>query len=636
MGIHVANIDYLVAKAMAKAWAPPPPVDYLAWAKQHVVFSERESPSFPGPYNEDLFPYFSEVLRALSPDDPCRTVTLIKSAQLGGTVLANIFTGCSLDLAPGDFLYVHPTEGNARRWSKTKLKVFINGTPVLKRVFPTTQRDGSDSVLYKERIDGLGAITISGANSPASLSMMTVPRQVQDDLAKWEMNSAGDPESQANSRSRGVEFAKLFKISTPLVMPGCRISNAFEDGSQEYFHVPCPHCDHCHVLTWENMLENLDEAHPEKAHFTCLDCGCVIEEHHRAKMIRRGEWIAENPGAKRQHRSFHIWSAYSALQSFERLANEWFTAKGDPAKEQTFLNDSVGEAYKTEGDAPPWEELRDRAIASTYARASIPARAIVLTMGIDCQKDRIEWQVVGWGRNGYRAVIDCGVVPWHIGDKDGYPAFDKLLKMEFVNSVGRKIAVDRTAIDGNAWTEDVWDWSKRHPVSKLIMVRGAKQETAPLIALVKKQRSADGKRILRYARRFYNFNSSILKMRLYRKVRKTDQTEFGYVDFPRGFDDDYFMQLTAERRVPKLRNGFTQYIWEKDKTQPNEMLDTMNQAETAANNLKVSAYVDAQWERLEAERLAPIDNPQMDFEEMPLALPIPPQKRGRRVRSRGI
>jgi hypothetical protein len=28
-----------------------------------------------------------------------------------------------------------------------------------------------------------------------------MPRQVQDDLAKWELNAAGDPEQQADSRS---------------------------------------------------------------------------------------------------------------------------------------------------------------------------------------------------------------------------------------------------------------------------------------------------------------------------------------------------------------------------------------------------------------------------------------------------
>src|SRR6202035_4735242 len=128
---------------------------------------------------------------------------------------------------------------------------------------PQRARDGADAVLFKERRDGLASLLITGANSPASLSQITVNYQVQDDLAKWEVNSAGDPEQQADSRSRAIEFAKIFKPSTPLVEPGCRISKDFEAGSQELPYVPCPHCDHMQVLEWDNMLAALDPAKPD-------------------------------------------------------------------------------------------------------------------------------------------------------------------------------------------------------------------------------------------------------------------------------------------------------------------------------------------------------------------------------------
>src|SRR5690606_33120276 len=110
---------------------------------------------------------------------------------------------------------------------------------------------------------------------------------VQDDLAKWEMNAAGDPETQADSRSQAHEFAKIFKISTPLVEPGCRITKAFEQGSQEKLYLPCPHCGHSQTLEWENFLANLDEEHPERSHFLCVapDCGGVIEDWHRPSMF---------------------------------------------------------------------------------------------------------------------------------------------------------------------------------------------------------------------------------------------------------------------------------------------------------------------------------------------------------------
>ena len=108
---------------------------------------------------------------------------------------------------------------------------------------------------------------------------------MQDDLAKWEMNAAGDPEMQADNRSRAIEFAKVLKTSTPLVLPGCRITKDFEAGSRERPFVPCPHAGHMQALEWDNMLAQLDPEHPEDACFSCVACGAIIEEHHRPQML---------------------------------------------------------------------------------------------------------------------------------------------------------------------------------------------------------------------------------------------------------------------------------------------------------------------------------------------------------------
>ncbi|WP_315804046.1 phage terminase large subunit family protein [Bradyrhizobium sp. SZCCHNS3002] len=649
MCIQIANAERLAMEAMAAAIEPPPVVDYLAWAEANIVFTKRESP-FPGPYNRNLFPYFDEVLRALSPDDPCRVVTLAGSAQIGKTVVGNVFVGGSMDMDPCDFLFTHPTEQNAVRWSKLKLLPMLRGTSSLNRIFPAGSRDGANSILMKEHVDGLGAILISGANSPASLSQVTMRRQVQDDLAKWEMNSAGDPEMQADNRSRSDEFAKILKTSTPLVMPGCRITKSFEQGSQEHPYVPCPQCKAMQVLEWENMQATLDPDDPQAAHFTCIECGFPIEEHHRSQMLAGLEWRAHNPKAKRFHRSFWIWSAYSYLQSWARIAMEWLRVRGDSAAEQTFLNDTCGKAYQAKGEAPPWEKLRDRAAESPYARGQIAWGGLVITLGIDCQADRVEWQAVAWGRDFRRYVVDYGVIPGHISEETTRQRLDALLQQTWPNAAGRRIGIDRAAIDGNAWTEDVWGWAKRHPRSKLIMVRGRGEDSAPRIARVKKERNDRTGKLLKWAGRFFNFGASVLKMALYRDLAKDDPLTKGYVSFPRGLDDEYFKQLTAEyRKAKKSKSGFDIWTWMKDPGQANEALDTMNQAETAANNYGIRGLPDAIWLKLEQERETPLQPEQGDLEDLmgaaavraptaPAAMPQPakPQARGRRVLSSGI
>jgi phage terminase large subunit GpA-like protein len=227
----LANPRRIAREAVAAAWAPPPPVDYLAWAANNVTFGAGEP--FPGPYNRANFPYLDGILEALSPDDPCRYVTFTGSAQCSKTTLANIFALGSITMGRGTTLVCHPTIDNALRWSKIKLQPMMRSIPEVKKHFPQRPRDTSDALLYKERADGLTTLLITDANSPASLSQVTVNFQVQDDLAKWENNTAGDPETQADNRSRAVELAKILKTSTPMILPGCRITKDFEAGSQE-------------------------------------------------------------------------------------------------------------------------------------------------------------------------------------------------------------------------------------------------------------------------------------------------------------------------------------------------------------------------------------------------------------------
>ena len=622
MSIWLANAPRLGDEVLADLLKPPPPVDFEKWAVDNISFSDRESP-LPGPYNPDRACLFSEVFRALGPDDPCRIVTLSCGAQIGKTVVATVFCLGSLDLDPGDFLYVHPTADNARRWSKLKFAPMVRGSARLRQLFPEKSRDGGDSVLFKERADGRGAILISGANSPASLSQVSMRRQVQDDLAKWVENDAGDPEGQADSRSSAFDFAKILKISTPLVLPGCRITKSFEAGSQESYFVPCPHCGHEQTLDIENFLSNLDEEHPERSCFSCIECGGLIEEHHRDAIVRAGHWKARNPAALLHHRSFTLWAAYSPLKRFELIARSWLAARGDVAAEKTFTNDVAGKAFQVKGEAPPWEDLRNRAENSGHKRGIIPSPGLVVTVGIDVNGDWLNWHVVAWTRDHRRFVVDYGRIDGAITEAAVWRKLDDLVASKWRHESGNLIGPDLVAIDGNAWTEDVWSWAKRHPTSKVIMARGVDGDDKPLIAKVKRERSRKTGKVLKYQSRFYNFATSILKWALYRNLGKTDPLHAGYVGFPKGLGDVYFHELTSEHRIEvRTKNGSTGFKWDLPNGERNEALDTMVQAEAAAIKFGLRDLPPGLWDRLETERATPIADAQLDFEDAPAALSV--------------
>jgi phage terminase large subunit GpA-like protein len=220
------------------------------------------------------------------------------------------------------------------------------------------------------------------------------------------------------------------------------------------------------ILEWENMLAGLDPAHPEDAHFTCIECGCVIEERHRPQMLAGFEWWAHNAGAERNHRSL-----------------------------LTAMRGEVGR---------PWEELKARAAKTPYQRGQVPQGALVLTLGIDCQFDRIEWVLLGHGRQYRRYVVDYGVIGKHIAEPDCQRNLDLLLDRKWPNHRGRPMSISLAAIDANYSTDDVLAYARRYAPSKLIAVRGAIGDGAPRIARVRRERTEKKGTMLMKSGRFFN------------------------------------------------------------------------------------------------------------------------------------
>ena len=621
MGCLVANADRVVWDVIADISTPPPPLDLNRWAEENIVFG-AESP-WPGPYDPDRMPWNREILKALQPDEACRVVTLRGSAQFGKTTLAMIFTVGSVEVEGGYLLYTHPQEDNAKRWAKTKLRPLFRQSTSLTKAFRPID---DNALLYIERRDGDGAIVVSGARSESSLSMISVGRQVQDDLAKWEDNNAGDPEEQADSRSASFKFRKILKASTALIEPGCRITRNFKRGTQEHWENPCVHCDEFFEFTWENLLENLDEEHPERAAFSCPHCGGVIEQRHVRPMVLKGRFVARNPGV-RDHRSFHLWGRIlNGSETLEDIARKWLAVKGDPKAEQVFFNDWLGLPYEVAGQAPPWEALRDRAEEEGHKRGVVPSGFPLLTIGFDVQTGdsdpRLEWEAVAWGPWWRRAVVDYGVIRGDISDRETYAAVKALYEREWRNEAGNAHPADGMAIDANTATDDVIALVRRFPKSKCLAVRGANSDAAPPMAAVRYERDRRG-RAKRIQGRFFTLGVSMMKATLYRQLAKSDPQARGYVALPAGMGDEFFQGLTGERRVKskkKSPTGLERWRWEPLPNVRNEPLDCMNYAEGAARRLGWwERHADEEWwAELIAEREgAPPPQGQLDFEDPP-------------------
>lgn len=204
----------------------------------------------------------------------------------------------------------------------------------------------------------------------------------------------------------------------------------------------------------------------------------------------------------------------------------------------------------------------------------------------------------------------------HISEPEVRTALDRLLQREWLDDAGRKRTADRVAIDGNAYTDDVWNWVRKHPKSRVIMVRGGNTEAAPPIVQTKEYDRKGKPKKQKWSSRFFTFNASAFKIRLYRDYKKDDPEQAGYIRFARGFGDDFYQQATSEARVPeKTRSGHTRYVWKLGEGKRNEIIDMLNQSLAGAYRWGVPYWTDEEWDAI-ADRLGRLEAPQQgDLED---------------------
>ncbi len=629
----LASAEAVVMRAAARAMFPPPPPDITGWCEENIVFDERSA--LPGPFRINRFPFLAEIHEVLSPEHPAREVTLRGSAQWGKTVsVIQPVLGAWHQYTALDSLVVHPTQSAAKEWVMNKWLPMRRATRALREIFGDGRGEHTDALFNQETLARTGSLKVASAGSPADLTGTSRRLVIADDLSKWEMTDKGDPEALMISRAESFEDAKILRVSAPLLRGTCRISRAYERSDQRLYHVPCPHCGNMAPLTWENFRASIDPERLHAAHFTCEACGAVIQHADKERMVAAGRWVAGNP--KGDHPGFHLWRAYVPQRDWASIAVNYAQVMGwttlrvtaqteaalredvDAATEQVFWNDVLGLPYEQASKGPSWEALRDRtelaAEAETMPRGVLPATGFILTAGVDCQGDRIEVQIAAFLPNLQRRVIDYLVIPHFIGSDEGRAALDALLKTTWRTSRGLRVALDMLAIDQSAFTEDVRAWHKRHPWTRVIGVKGATGANGPVM-LPMKERRKDGRAQERMSRKEYMLNVSQLKGDLYGWLEKEDPLDRGHVAFARALGDEYYRQLTAEKRVlRRASSGVTVASWEPvDATRRNEALDTMNYAEAAARRCGWLVMTEEQWARRADERGAAPAEPQGDL-----------------------
>jgi phage terminase large subunit GpA-like protein len=585
----VENSDRVRAVLLeaAKAAAPPPDIGITAWSEATRILGH--SSRLSGPYRVIRTPYWKEPMDALSPNSGVQQVIIQKGAQLGASEFLLNVLGYYLDLAPSPILSVQPTLEMARRFSRQRLAEMIELSPALKAL-AAVPRGGKlvASELFKAFHSG-AALILTGANSASSLRSLPAKILLLDEIDGYPagVDNEGDPCDLAIARTESFGTAKrVLLISTPTEKGLSRIERLYEATDRRRYFVPCPHCGARITLEFENLrMESVE------AVYRCQICGEDIQERDKLPMLEAGEWRPTST-CESALRGYHLSQLYSGWTSWRDLLRRHEAAKGVPERERVFQNCSLGLTY-----SPPALEVPEAAAlmarAEPYVEGLAPAGGPFLTCGVDVQVDRIEAEIVAWGKDFESWSIFFAIIHGDTSEPGTWNRLDELLTRQWPHASGMPLQLQATCIDAGYSTSEVAQFARARHASRTYatksLVSGFGKPVFPRRASWTRDKFA-----------IYSVSIDEAKLFFMNRLR-IEKAGPGYVHTPIGRPASWYEQLLAE----KLTYSKGQRRWINPQRLRNEALDTRSLA-ICALHARLLAGVDLnQWVESFERMLAP-------------------------------
>ena len=590
---------------------PDPDLNVSQWADEYRMLSQKASAE-PGRWRTDRTPYLREIMDCAS-DPRVSQVTWMAAAQVSKTEgVINNTVGYYMDQEPSPIMVELETDEKKKAWSKERFMPMVLETPCLAdKVLLGRSSDNTNEIGYKDFPGGYLAIVSAG--SEGGLSSRPIRVLLKDEIDKWPVLSAGDPDPLVDKRTSTFTVnRKIINVSTPRdhhpPEAVSRIYTKYLASDMRKYHVPCPYCGHLQLLR-EAQLKFTRPGGTgdtvEDVWYECENPACSIKKirhMHKARMLERGRWIAERPF--QGHAGFWISALYSPWVSWKEYAEAKLKMTRQKDTHKTFQNEWRGE---------PWDpvmEIDHETRVSPYLSRrehyeKVPLRAAIITAYADIQKDRIEAMAIAWGEArecwglehrifwGDTAKLTTGHLP---------PVWQELeawRQKTFEHESGAVLKIARLFIDMSFLTTEVLKFcrSKR----PLVWPARGMSDVNSRHPLVTRRPQKDQRNRYLYYPVGPNEGKEIVFANLATEPAATPGDPApGYVHLNQNFDAEFIKQLIASE-VGKWKKGI--YVY--DKITPsvrNEGLDLCvgNLAAFESMGVDPKPYVDAlrrQWEQ---------------------------------------
>ena len=547
----------------------------------------------PGKWKTSRAPYQKDIMNAFT-EPGIHRVVVKSSSQIGKSDMMNNVIGRFAHLDPCAIMMIQPTIDMAQDYSKTRIAPMIRDTKVLNNLFyDVKSRDANNTILSK--VFPGGRLIMCGANSPAGLASRPIRILLADEVDRFpdSAGTEGDPVDLAAKRMTTFWNSCMGLFSTPTNEGTSRIDEEYLAGTQEEWQHKCPNCGEYHLLRHIDMTVDYKEIKTPSGKKTvivndvkwrCPHCGFSFSEKEMKQTQQK--YISQNSDAlKNGIRSFFVNGFTSPWMTWTRIMREWLEAKGDPEREKVIMNTVFGESYKQKGAFEDEQIFLRR--RESYG-AELPNGVLLLTAAIDTQDNRLEYEVVGWGKEEECWGIRKGIVLGAPNQARTWKEIDNILDKTYHFADGKGLKVVRTFIDsGGHYTSDVYNYCQKNFYKQRFAIKGRGGPGIPLIYKIAKANNAKAPLIL--------LGVDDGKQQIMDRL-SIDSPGPLYFHFPqdegikelsnRGYDDLYFKGIISEHKKVYKRNGVLREVWETTKNVRNEPLDLRNYNLACMKSLK--------------------------------------------------
>ena len=571
-------------------------------------------------------------------DDQIEELDVMKAKRVGYTKMVTAYVAYNVAHRRRKQALWQPTDDDRDSYVKSEIDPVLDpltGVPAVNKARRRGKGASEETIKYKPFRDS--ALHLLGGKASRAYRRITVAVAVLDEISKFDrsIEKSGPPRGLARGRLEGAPYPKLVCGSTPLLKGLCHIEDAVEEAEGLVrFHIECKHCGAEHPLMWGGKDKahgfKWDRGHPASVRHVCPHCRASITQadYMPGGTPVGGAWVCERTGKRygpdrvwrdskgmpcRPPRSLgvHVWTAYSPQRAWSDIVTEFENAlkaleKGDVGPMQLFVNETLGETWELAGERTDEHALQAR--AEPYKLCTVPRGALILTAGVDVQRNRWEITVYGWGRGLESWVVDVAVLEGNPAVDEEWGAVLEYLQRRYPQDCGGlTMGLSAISIDSSDQTQAVYSWVSKaqHQLKNLRAIKGDGNDNVPLLGPSSLQeinwRGRKVQRGIKLWRVGVDSGKDLLLGQL-----SIQQPGPGYVHFSDELPREFYEQLTAEQRVLARVNGREAYRWIKRRPR-NEQLDNRNYAMHAAMGLGLHKYTDAQWERLEAAVQPPAD-----------------------------